>query len=64
MIAYERIALIDQEPEFVKIPLNVANNKAQYFGGSMEIYVKTLTGKTLTLDVDPYDTIEIVKSKI
>lgn len=64
MIAYERIALIDQEPEFVKIPLNVVNNKAQYFGGSMEIYVKTLTGKTITLDVDPYDTIEIVKSKI
>ena len=63
MIAYERIALIDQEPEFVKIPLNVANNKAQQFG-SMEIYVKTLTGKTVTLDVDPYDTIEIVKSKI
>ena len=64
MIAYERIALIDQEPEFVKIPLNVVTKKAQYFGGSMEIYVKTLTGKTVYLDVDPFDTIEIVKSKI
>jgi len=63
MIAYERITLIDQEPEFVKIPLNVANNKVQHFGG-MEIYVKTLTGKTLTLDVDSYDTIEDVKAKI
>lgn len=30
----------------------------------MEIYVKTLTGKTLTLEVDSYDTIEIVKDKI
>jgi ubiquitin len=30
----------------------------------MEIYVKTLTGKTLTLFVEPYDTIEIVKEKI
>jgi len=48
----------------VKIPLNTANNsKSQYFG-SMEMYVKTLTGKTITLDVDSYDTIENVKCKI
>jgi ubiquitin C len=32
--------------------------------GGMEIYVKTLTGKTLTLDVEPSDTIENVKEKI
>ena len=30
----------------------------------MEIFVKTLTGKTLTLFVDSYDTIEEVKLKI
>ena len=30
----------------------------------MQIFVKTLTGKTITLDVEPSDTIEIVKSKI
>ena len=30
----------------------------------MLIFVKTLTGKTITLEVDPSDTIEIVKSKI
>lgn len=30
----------------------------------MEIYVKTLTGKTLTLFVEPCDTILIVKEKI
>ena len=30
----------------------------------MQIFVKTLTGKTITLEVDPSDTIEIVKSKI
>ena len=29
-----------------------------------QIFVKTLTGKTLTLDVDRYDTIENVKAKI
>jgi len=30
----------------------------------MEIFVKTLTGKVITLDVEPSDTIEIVKIKI
>ena len=31
---------------------------------SMQIFVKTLTGKTITLDVEPSDTIENVKQKI
>ena len=31
---------------------------------SMQIFVKTLTGKTITLDVEPSDTIENVKAKI
>ena len=30
----------------------------------MRIYIKTLIGKTINLDVDPYDTIGIVKEKI
>jgi len=29
----------------------------------MQIFVKTLTGKTITLDVEPSDTIENVKAK-
>jgi len=33
-------------------------------GGGMEIFVKTLTGKTITLNVDPMETIEGVKAKI
>merc|ERR1712129_136639 len=32
--------------------------------GSMQIFVKTLTGKTLTLEVDPNDTVECVKEKL
>ncbi|KRY27192.1 Polyubiquitin [Trichinella spiralis] len=32
--------------------------------GGMQIFVKTLTGKTITLEVEPSDTIENVKSKI
>ena len=31
---------------------------------SMQIFVKTLTGKTITLEVEPSDSIENVKSKI
>ena len=30
----------------------------------MQIFVKTLTGKTITLDVEPSDTIENIKNKI
>lgn len=35
-----------------------------YITFNMQIFVKTLTGKTITLDVEPTDTIENVKSKI
>jgi ubiquitin len=30
----------------------------------MQIFVKTLTGKTITLDVDPYDAIGVIKGRI
>merc|ERR1712139_173857 len=33
-------------------------------GGAMQIFVKTLTGKTITLDVEPNDTIQNFKAKI
>uniref|UniRef100_A0A8C5DQG9 Ubiquitin-like domain-containing protein n=1 Tax=Gouania willdenowi TaxID=441366 RepID=A0A8C5DQG9_GOUWI len=33
-------------------------------GANMQIFVKTLTGKTITLEVEPSDTIEKVKAKI
>ena len=32
--------------------------------GHMQIFVKTLTGKTITLEVEASDTIDVVKSKI
>ena len=41
------------------------SNMIRLLGGSgMQIFVKTLTGKTITLDVDSADTIETVKTKI
>ena len=33
-------------------------------GGNMQIFIKTLTGKTMTLNVESSDTIENVKEKI
>ena len=41
---------------------NIAFLSADAF--SMQIFVKTLTGKTITLDVEPSDTIENVKAKV
>ena len=39
--------------------------KLSYFNTiTMQIFVKTLTGKTITLDVEPSDSIENIKSKI
>jgi len=32
--------------------------------GGMQIFVKTLTGKTITLEVEPSDSIDNVKQKI
>jgi len=32
--------------------------------GGMQVFVKTLTGKTITMDVEPSDTVENVKAKI
>jgi len=32
--------------------------------GGMQIFVKTLTGKTITLDVEPSNTFENIKAKI
>ena len=30
----------------------------------MQIFIKTLSGKTITLEVDPLDTIENIKNKL
>ena len=40
------------------------NNRVNRVGAKMQIFIKTLTGKTITLDVDASDTIDNVKDKI
>ncbi len=37
---------------------------AQYIVSPMQIFVKTLTGKTVTLEVEPADSVEHVKQQI
>lgn len=32
--------------------------------GGMQIFVKTLTGKTITIEVEPSDTVENLKQKV
>ena len=39
------------------------HNPPLYYN-NMQIFVKTLTGKTITLEIEPSDTIEAVKSRI
>lgn len=39
-------------------------NIRQRYKPIMQVFIKTLTGKTITLDVEPSDTIESVKQKI
>ncbi|CDW72317.1 UNKNOWN [Stylonychia lemnae] len=58
MIANEKIMdEVTQEMKLRKIPIVKSN-------GSMQIYAKTLTGKQLTLDCSPDETIEDIKNMI
>jgi hypothetical protein len=57
LIAFQKVCKIDKEPEFVKIPLIV-------YKSEMKINFRTLNGKTFTLEVFPWDSIENVKYKI
>ena len=43
---------------------NKARLKGALMGGGMQIFIKTLTGKTITLDVEPNESIPSVKAKI
>ncbi|GMH85243.1 hypothetical protein TrST_g10929 [Triparma strigata] len=43
---------------------NARKSAASAGGGGMQLFVKTLTGKTITLDVESSDTIENAKQKI
>ncbi|XP_054413031.2 ubiquitin-ribosomal protein eL40 fusion protein-like [Pongo abelii] len=43
---------------------NLTGGSGRAADANMQIFVKTLTGKTITLEVEPSDTIENVKAKI
>ena len=44
--------------------LKKSDQKLMRLRGGMQVFVKTLTGKTITLEVESSDTIDTVKSKI
>jgi len=44
--------------------IKLFKNKIYINSNKMQIFVKTLTGKTITLEVESSDTIDMVKSKI
>lgn len=52
------LTLTPTRPAFGTLQRTVRNES------SFEIFVKTLTGKTITLDVGPSDTVENIKEKI
>lgn len=66
------ITFIANELELIKkVDKKISNLRSKteekekkYGGGGMQVFVKTLTGKTVTVDVEPSDSIENLKSKI
>ncbi|CAF3942172.1 unnamed protein product, partial [Rotaria sp. Silwood1] len=67
------LILIDNELQILSnnkatLMTSIVREEAEYSdresSGSMQIFIKTLTGKTITIDIDPSDTIQQVKSKI
>ena len=50
------------QPRFTQSETNT--NRDKFVWKAMQIFVKTLTGKTITLDVEASDTIDNVKAKI
>ena len=53
-----------QKDSILHLVLRMSSSSSSSSNGSMVIYVKTLTGKTITLDVEQSDHIEDIKAKI
>merc|ERR1719222_133519 len=55
----------DGQPQGKKRAGGMKEQRSSYsYGGGMQLFVKTLTGKTITLDVEGSDTIENMKEKV
>ena len=67
-----KLSLIPSEVQMLQDPNKKASAKSEAIkkamastgGHGMQLFVKTLTGKTITLDVEPSDTINHLKQKI
>lgn len=51
-------------PQSANLQQQMVSRCKRDYGGGMQLFIKTLTGKTVTISVDPSDTLENVKQKI
>merc|ERR1711964_796792 len=56
--------LFQSHKSFLRRPISIRRSFEKKKTMAMQIFVKTLTGKTITLDVEANDTINNVKAKI
>ena len=71
MTLKDKLLKVKPEPIIIKLHQSASNSRSRLYQNipytyldHMEVFVKTLTGKTLTLFVSSYDTIDNVKGKI
>ena len=64
LLTFAGSQLLDKEQTLADCNISTLSPLKMTFVGTHQIFVKTLTGKTITLDVSPSDTIDIVKTKI
>ena len=61
MRSYFSVAASAQSDEVKSCPID---DKILRLRGGMQVFVKTLTGKTITVDVEPDESVESLKAKI
>ena len=63
-LIYAAVQILTLHSESESQSLHLEFTLIVFRGPEMQIFVKTLTGKTITLEVEPSDSIENVKAKI
>lgn len=64
VIALANAALWNKPCVFTKPSIKSSLGKAMEIRGGMQVFVKTLTGKTISVEVEPDESIESLKAKI
>ena len=66
LVADDGVATEEYEDDIdnIDIGLRVTDEYEDEDEESMQIFVKTLTGKNITLDAEPSDTVDVVKANV